>query len=559
MNYKDLRGFNGSSIKQEIEKAYGKEGNNYIEKLVEDINGGMRIDRSIGEKLLSNMKAASVAGNLRVAIQQPTAIARASVEISPKYLTRGMITISDKGQWDLICKYAPIAQWKDWGFYRMQTSRQLKDILFGTDNMLQKGINKTMILAELGDKVAWNRLWKACEYETQDLHPNLKVGSEEYYNHVGKRFSDIVDRTQVADSVLHRTQIMRSENGFNKLATSFMAEPLKSYNMLYRAKMRLDRKEKGAIGYAGKAAGVFVANAFLTSLASAIIDATRDDDRKKDWMKKYWNYVGENMKDNANPINMVPYAKDVLSVADGYTPVRADMSGVQDIYYAIKKIEKLIKGESEYTTKYIVINTAQATSKFLGIPLKNIMRDATALIDTAYQAAGGEADYKWLKQTYDIESDKNRKKYSEMMINASEIGNQKLADMIRSDMIKAGIPEEKILFSLNDIANDRIEEQVDIMGSILEYDMNNKDSRRVFENEVDKYIELKAYAGWDEKKSLQKVQKIISDYYKPLWENANQGERENIINKCKAFYYKGNSIYKDYDFKKNWKDEEKKK
>lgn len=560
MNYKDSRGFNDSSIKQEIEKSFGKEGNNYISKLVEDINGGMRIDRSIGEKLLSNMKAASVAGNLRVAIQQPTAIARASVEISPKYLTRGMITISDKGQWDLICKYAPIAQWKDWGFYRMQTSRQLKDILFGTDNMLQKGINKTMILAELGDKVAWNRLWKACEYETQDLHRNLKVGSEEYYKHVGKRFSDIVDRTQVADSVLHRTQIMRSENGFNKLATSFMAEPLKSYNMLYRAKMRLDRKEKGAMGYAGKAAGAFVANAFLTSLASAIIDATRDDDRKKDWMKKYWDHVGGNMVDNVNPINMIPYAKDVLSVAGGFTPVRADLSGVQDIYYAIKKIEKLMKGESEYTTKYIVMNTAQATSKFLGIPLKNIMRDATALIDTAYQAAGGEADYKWLKETYDIGSDENRKKYSKMMLEATEIGNQKLADKIKSDMINAGIPEDKITDSLNTVIGDRIDDQVNIIGSVISYDKKDKNSQKSFEFEVDEYIRLKSYAGWDKKRSLNSIRDIITKHYKPMWKaEKDPVKRGEYIEKCNSLFYKGDSIYAGYDFKKNWKDEEKKK
>lgn len=560
MNYKDSRGFNGSSIKQEIEKSFGKEGNNYIEKLLEDINGGMRVDRSIGEKLLSNMKAASVAGNLRVAIQQPTAIVRASVEISPKYLTRGMITISDKGQWDLICKYAPIAQWKDWGFYRMQTSRQLKDILFGTDSMLQKGVNKTMILAELGDKIAWNRLWKACEYETRDLHPDLEVASEAYYKQVGKRFSDIVDRTQVVDSVLHRTQIMRSENGFNKLSTSFMAEPLKNYNMLYRAKIRLNRKEKGAVEYAGKVAGAFVANAFLTSLASAIIDATRDDDRKKGWAEKYWDYVGKNMSDNVNPINMIPYAKDVLSVADGFTPVRADLSGIQDIYYAIKKVEKLMKGESEYTTKYIVINTAQATSKFLGIPLKNIMRDTTSLIDTAYQAAGGEADYKWLKETYDIGSDENRKKYSKMMLEATEIGNQKLADKIKSDMINAGIPEDKITDSINSIINKQIKEEVNIVDAALKYDLNNKESRTMFESEIDKYIEFKKKVGWDEKKSIQKIREVITEHYKPLWREAKtQVEKDDIIKKCKAFYYNKNSLYKDYDFKKNWKDEEEKK
>lgn len=169
------------------------------------------------------MKAASVAGNLRVAIQQPTAYVRASMEISPKYLSRGAMTMTRKGQWDLICQYAPIAQWKDWGFYRMDTSRQMKDVMFNTDTMKQRFVNKTMILAEKGDELAWNRLWRACEFECLDKHPELKEGTQEFYTEVGKRFSEIVDKTQVVDSVLHRTQIMRSNHALDRLATNFMA------------------------------------------------------------------------------------------------------------------------------------------------------------------------------------------------------------------------------------------------------------------------------------------------------------------------------------------------
>lgn len=559
MNYKDMRGFNGSSIKQEIERAFGKAGNNYIDTLVEDINGETKIEKGFGDWLLSNMKAASVAGNIRVAVQQPTAIVRAITEISPKYLARGVATISEKGQWELICKYAPIAQWKDWGFYQMQTSRQMKDILFGTDNKLRSVTNKSMIFAEIGDKVAWNRLWKACEYECQDIHPNLEVGSEEYYRQVGKRFSDIVDRTQVVDSVLHRTQIMRSENGFAKFSTSFMGEPLKSYNMLYRAGIYVRRKRKGAKLYAGKAASAFVANAFFTSLASAIVDATRDEDREKGWRKKYWKYVEQNLGDNLNPINFIPYGKDVMSVAAGYTPVRGDMSGVQDIYYAAKKLWKLYKGESEYTTKYLVMNMAQSFSKIFGIPLKSIIRDSVSIADTAYHAAGGEYDYEWLKQKYEIGSDDNRKKYAELMLYTAEMGNQKLADKIKADMMKAGQPEDKIYDSLNKITGDRIDSQVDILGSVIDYDKENKDSQKAFEFEVSEYIRLKSYAGWDEKRSLDAIRDIITKHYKPLWKaEKDSTKRGEYIEKCNSLFYKGDSIYAGYDFKKNWKDDKEK-
>lgn len=62
-NYKDARGTTefGSSIKEEIERTFGKEGNDYINKLVLDLNGSINKERSISDTLFSNMKAASVA------------------------------------------------------------------------------------------------------------------------------------------------------------------------------------------------------------------------------------------------------------------------------------------------------------------------------------------------------------------------------------------------------------------------------------------------------------------------------------------------------------------
>lgn len=115
-----------------------------------------------------------------------------------------------KDQWDIMCRYAPITQWKDWGFYRMDNSRQMKDVMFQTDSAMQRINNVSMILAEKGDKLAWNRLWRACEFECMDSHPDLEVGTDAFYTEVGRRFSEIIDKTQVVDSVLHRTQ-MRTE------------------------------------------------------------------------------------------------------------------------------------------------------------------------------------------------------------------------------------------------------------------------------------------------------------------------------------------------------------
>lgn len=459
-NYKDTRGMTefGSSIKEEIERTFGKQGNDYIVKLVSDINGTVNKDKSIASQLVSNMKAASVAGNLRVAAQQPTAYIRASMEINPKYLARGATTITRKGQWDLICKYAPIAQWKDWGFYRMDTSRQMKDIMFNTDSTKQRFVNATMILAEKGDQLAWNRLWRACEYECMDQHPDLKEGTEEFYKQVGKRFSEVVDKTQVVDSILHRTQIMRSQSEINQLATSFMAEPLKTYDMLYRAAADLknaytadikDNEKKTELrkktrNKAVRAATVFVLTGVATSIAASAVDMLRDDDRDKDNKEKYIASLKSNIVDNLNLLNNIPWVKEIPSIIAGYTPTRADLSGFEDMIYAWNQIKKLKDGTSKYTPQYVAVYTAQMASKLTGIPIKSLTRDMGAVIDSIFDSAGGKADYTWLKQKYDMGSKENLEMYTKMMIQAHRNGDQDFQKKIKDDLNKAGIDNDTI-------------------------------------------------------------------------------------------------------------------
>lgn len=445
-NYKDARGTTefGSSIKEEIERTFGKEGNDYINKLVLDLNGSINKERSISDTLFSNMKAASVAGNLRVAIQQPTAYVRASMEISPKYLAQGAFTITKKGQWDLICKYAPIAQWKDWGFYRMDTSRQMKDIMFNTDSAKQRFVNSTMILAEKGDELAWNRLWRACEFECKDQHPELKEGSEEFYTQVGKRFGEVVDKTQVVDSVLHRTQIMRSEKDFNKLITSFMAEPLKTYDMLYRAAVDLKTGKPGSRKMAVRAATVFTMTNIITALAASVVDVMRDNDRDKNLKEKYQENVESNFWDNMNLLNNVPYVKEVFSMMAGYSPKRADLASIEDLYYAWNRIDQLREGNSQYTPQYVAIYSAQMASKLTGIPIKGLTRDMGAVADTIFDSIGGKADYAWLKQKYDIGSKQNLNMYVGMMVQAHRSGDQDFQQKIKTDLNKAGIDNDTI-------------------------------------------------------------------------------------------------------------------
>lgn len=434
------------SIKQEIERAMGSQAQDYIQTLIHDINGDFKGDNNIFEKLLSNEKASAVAGSISVAIQQPSSILRAMAEIDPKYLGKGILTLTRKGQWDLICKYAPIAQWKDWGFYQMNTSRSIKDIMFETDSTLRRFTNRTMVLAEKGDRLAWNRIWRACENEISDKHKDLKLGTEEYYQKVGERFSEIIDRTQVVDSVLHRSQIMRRKDLGLKTATAFMGEPTSTYNMLYRAAEGIKQKRPHAKTKAAKTAGAIAATMVLGAAFKAVATAPRDDDRDKSLPEKYWDAFWDNLLDSINPLTLVPFGKDVASIWQGYSATRMDVQGVQDVKNANDKIWKVIEGDNTMTPQYTAVYASKMLGNFFGIPSSNIAREIETGLNVYHQYInkGVEDDYKWARQKYEIKNKSNLTIYVDMMIEAQRNGNKDLEKRIKTDLNKAEIDNETI-------------------------------------------------------------------------------------------------------------------
>ena len=72
------------------------------------------------------------------------------------------------------------------------------------------------------DMLNWAQIWEACKLETKAKG----LTGEEMLNAAALRFRDVIDRTQVVDSIFHRTEWSRSKSGMVKQATAFMSEPL---------------------------------------------------------------------------------------------------------------------------------------------------------------------------------------------------------------------------------------------------------------------------------------------------------------------------------------------
>ena len=396
-----MKWFNYPGVKASIDRVAGPNGQAYFKQLIRDINGAARTDTAgVADLLLGHAKVAAVGANARVILQQPTAYLRAAALISPKYLAEGVFTRDGARK---AKQYSAIALWKSWGYYDMNIGRSMREVIVGDAGFVQKARELSLAPAGWADDITWGALWNACEAETKDRRRNLQPGTEEFYRAVADRFDEIVDRTQVVDSVFHRSQLMRSKNGLAKITTPFMAEPIKSYNLLRSAASAYRRNPTKAnwrrvwrVGF------TFVATSVATAAAASIADAFRDDDEEKNWLEK-WLYamlgidtawdeettLGErigsiassNVVDNLNPLNMIPVVKDIVSMLYGYDPSRLDMQGISRLVQAGKAVVDYFTGDSKYTFYQVIYQAAQAVSSLSGIPVGNLMRTFNSLAE----------------------------------------------------------------------------------------------------------------------------------------------------------------------------------
>ena len=381
------RWYNARGVKTEIEHAMGKKGIDYINQFLMALNGSSLQEQKSGlAKITSvmtrNAKIAAVGANVRVVVQQPTSYARAAMYMSPKYLSAAL-TMKNPDE-DLVNKYCGIARWKRWGFYETNVGPNLRQLIVGDTSFADKTREAMTAPAAAGDNWTINHLWNACELETRAMYPELQKGSEEYYTQVGNRMSEIIDRTQVVDSVFHRSQMMRSKNWINQTLTNFMAEPTKTYNMLMSAisDYSENRNNKAARNRVARAFGVYAMTGVLTAAAAALVDAFRDDDEEKKWTEKYLSALKGNTIDNLNPIGLLPGASDIMSMLEGFESSRLDTQGIQRLINVAQEIKKWNDGESKLNEYGRMYKTMQAVSSLSGIPVSNLMRDVNAVWQT---------------------------------------------------------------------------------------------------------------------------------------------------------------------------------
>ena len=352
----------------------------YIEKFLRDMNGGVRTETvGFAEKMTSLAKKGAVLGSLSVTIQQPSSILRAMSMVNPYYFRSSLKSVAElrKG-WEQLKKYAPIAGIKDMGRFDVDMGPSTIKWIESKSNVLDKVDNFMSAGPALMDRFGWLCIWEAVKTEVAHKNHKKTADSDALLKMAGERFTEVISLTQVYDSVFSRSDIMRNRSWVAKAATAFMAEPMTILNMIWDGWVTARRS--GTVGgYAWasiKTLVPVVASMALNSVLKSLVLELRDDDEEDTYLDKFKS----DFIDNLNPLSLVPFAKDILSIFKGYDVERMDMSLFSDLANAIKSLDSDKKSEHE---KYV--NLISAIAALFGIPFKNIAREFKAIYDKIFK------------------------------------------------------------------------------------------------------------------------------------------------------------------------------
>lgn len=349
---------------------------------------------SLGMQMLHTYNRAQIAFNMRVVVQQPMAITRASMVIDPKYITQALNPKLIKQNVDDMLAHSGIAVWKDLGYYDINISRGLTQMIKQESTFSEKVTEVGLKPAEFADKATWAVLWGACKLQ-------LKAQGVTDYAEIEKLFDEVIYKTQVVDSVLTKSQYMRDKGFFARSTASFMSEPTTTASMLlgefdaYRADIRRGLTARQAWNNHKKTIGktvlVYSVSAILLSMVTAAADAWRDDDDYQNIAEKWNEAFWQNLLDEISPFNKLPLINNVWELGKvaldtftnldvyGNLPDAAWAQWADTLSKAWSITQELIEGESNYTWYAAIYKYLQVASGLSGLPISAGTREVVTV------------------------------------------------------------------------------------------------------------------------------------------------------------------------------------
>lgn len=471
--------FTTQSVQKSLEAAYGRDAQKYVTNFLRDLNGKREGGRNDGlfNRMISNYKVAAVGANLRVGFLQITSMPRAAYVISPKYLAVGVAKNVAFRNSPIAERKVGIALWKSLGFYDTNISRNIRELIKNDAGFFEKMRDLSMTLAEKGDYWTMGVIYGAVEAEMADRHADVKKGTAKYDQMVNDRMREIIYKTQVVDSTMTRSDIMRG-NGLASIASAFMSEPTLTMNLLsesvYEARMKARAGDSKSVAQAlvgsrkfGKALAATTVVCALSAVFEAVFSAYRDDDEYETFLEKFndalwgdlsgadggWEkfqaFWNGSIMDNFKLWNNVVFVKNIseaLAGNDGSSIMAFE--GFGDLAKGVQQLYKSILGDGGKPLYGSIYTTLKGVSELSGIPMSAATRDTVGL----YNTIAGEMGWKRLQTSSDKPSDA-----AEAILRAEESGNTALVDRYRRIADEHGIDEAKLQSAMKSAIQSRFD------------------------------------------------------------------------------------------------------
>lgn len=444
--------------REAMRHAYGTLAEDYLKTFLSDLSSATRSEERMGSNivnsLIRNAKVASVAGNISVVLKQGISIARAGIVMPEVWLPHNMIRekqlIGYKQKYREMLEHSGIARWKSMSYYDMDTGRPLAERIAGRETWKDKFVEISGKGAELADNLTLINMWEIAKKRVRKQ--GLAENSQEYWDAVTDLFEDAVYRTQVVDGIMNRSELMRSKSTMDKLMTSFMAEPILTYNTFLHAVNQMRQETRSGKKISAKSMHLllgsvyaYLLNALGESLISAFMKSARDDDDYLTYWEKFWRaWLGEGdniweqitssaLADGLNPLAWIPLAQKILNGINGEGSAM-DTVGLEYIGKIGTEAKKWAAhiADPEKNEKPSVANslftTMRGLSYLAGMPLYNEVRD----LKSAWNSTMGEMNPNWKIQVKEPSAAEGYSEYYQAVLDGNTEKVERLTDRLKA-------------------------------------------------------------------------------------------------------------------------------
>lgn len=344
--------FRDKELQRQLKLQFGDKFYDSFKQGIEEIKGVYKPQSAPSEfisKIIKNVQSSILYTNLSVLAKQIPSIFTAMAKIDPKYFVNN-IKVPDKFT---MYQYAPIL----WERVQEGFTRASAEAL---DKKLGRAFSANI---RFGDTLAMKNIWKAASAEAIDK--GLKEGTEEFYQAVGKRVTDVVFDTQPNFSPYFRPPALRDENPLVRLWTMFSTQRSQNANLIKQGIIKA--KYTGDYSELVRNTSAVLAGSLTIAGLSTGFQVARGQEATP--VKNAIGSVASNAVLVGPIINKLLYGFDVDNVSEGA------------INEFIDSVIRLANTKDEKDIAKNVYNLAETISTLSGVPLKTARKNLEMLMN----------------------------------------------------------------------------------------------------------------------------------------------------------------------------------